>query len=42
MTSYRPISNLQVLGKVVEEVIKARIVKYSEENEIICEEHHDG
>ena len=41
-SSYRPISNLQVYEKVIEEVLKTRITKYFEENEIILEEHHGG
>ena len=41
-SSYRPISNLQVYEKVVEEVLKKRITKYFEENNIILEEQHGG
>ena len=40
--SYRPICNLQVLEKVIEEVLKQRIVAYFEENDLIREEHHGG
>ena len=42
MTSYRPICNLQVYEKVIEEVLKRRMMTYFEENAIILEEHHGG
>ena len=40
--SYRPISNLQVYEKVVEEVLKRRLTKYFEDNNLLSEEHHGG
>lgn len=41
-TSYRPISNLQTFEKIIEEILKRRIVNYLEEHNIIRDEHHGG
>ena len=40
--SYRPICNLQVFEKCIEEVLKNKITAYLEENNIISEEQHGG
>ena len=40
--SYRPINNLEVVEKVVEEVLKTQLVQSFEENEIIHKNHHGG
>ena len=42
MSSYRPICNMQIYEKIVEEVLKKKIVGYLQENNIILAEHHGG
>ena len=39
---YRPISNLNVLEKIVEQHIKEELTEYIERNNIILDEHHGG
>ena len=40
--NYRPIANLNVYEKVVEQYIKDELLKYLEENKVILDEHHGG
>ena len=40
--SYRPICNLQVFEKCIEEVLKEKITTYLEDNNILAEEQHGG
>ena len=40
--SFRPICNLQIFEKCIEEVIKTKLMKYLEENDIIAKEQHGG
>ena len=38
--SYRPIANLNILEKVIEEWMKRELIKYIEKNKIILKNHH--
>ena len=40
--SYRPICNLQIYEKCMEEVLKVKIMNYLEDNNILAEEQHGG
>merc|ERR1711954_312632 len=39
---YRPISNLSVIDKIIQEWIKVNTMKYFEENKILTNKHHGG
>ena len=41
-SSFRPICNLQVCEKVIEEVLKRKMIKYFEDNDLIVKEQHGG
>ena len=41
-SSFRPISNLSVIDKIIQEWFKNNIVTYLEENKIILPNHHGG
>ena len=40
--NYRPIANLNVIEKVIEELMKQQMLKYLDQNKIIIENHHGG
>ena len=42
MSSYRPISNVNLIEKVVEESMKLQINKFFEEEKVIPDAHHGG
>ena len=41
-SSYRPISNLNVTDKIMEEIMKKQLIEHLENNNIIKDEHHGG
>ena len=40
VNNYRPISTLSVLSKIIEKIMKKRVVSYLEDNELICEKQY--
>ena len=40
VNNYRPISTLSVLSKIIEKIMKNRVVSYLEDNELICEKQY--
>ena len=42
LTSYRPISNMHIFEKVIEEHMKKHLLEHMESNNIILKEHHGG
>ena len=42
MNSFRPLNNLPILEKIIEEHIKVQMTEFLETNNIINENHHGG
>ena len=42
LNSYRPINNLSVIDKIIEELLRSQLDKYFEENQILAPNNHGG
>lgn len=42
LSSYKPICNMQIFQKILEEILKRKLSNYLEYNNLIQEEHHCG